>query len=237
MTSRIAGRHVLILVAAAALAVVAVIAIRDGRDERNGRDQRNHPCAGDADDTKFSHEVTETGGNMLALGRSKGWFHPGLGAGKWIGTATNKGPGPSKAFPMLEEDEGGCVKFKYPGGTKTETAWLHEIGAGAPVALKVALYCVHGKNHPSDIKPRYEGLPDVCEKVVYSIATSIGRVVDSLDFDPGVRTATDRMAAVTTSLTAAGVSREEMASFAAQLESFGPWYPCASAGCCRAWGT
>ncbi len=194
------------------------------------------PCSGDEGSATYSLTVNESGGNALTLRRSKNWYNAGLGAGKWIGTAANGGPGASEAYPTLEPSQKGCVKFKYPGGMNSESAKLH-VGTGV-TPLKFALYCVHADNHPSDIKPKYEAVPDVCDKLVYRLETTVGLKVDSLEFAPlGILTLAARLDSLRSKLAVSGVPQQEAMSLTTMVGQFGPWYPCASAGCCRAWGS
>ncbi|MCC7131429.1 MAG: hypothetical protein IT352_02230 [Gemmatimonadales bacterium] len=198
---------------------------------------RLNPCKSDEDTEAYGIVVTENGGNELALRRSKNWYTPGLGGGKWIGTAANGGPGASDAFEKLDPEKKGCVKFKYPGGVNSESAKLHIIGTGAPVDLKFAMYCVHRADHPDDIKPKYEPIPAVCDRLLYRLDTSVGVRVDSLEFAAlGVLSLQARLDSVRARLVLAGVPQIEADSLVGTVGNKGPWYPCASAGCCRAWG-
>lgn len=217
----------MVFVGAGVIAVVGTLIVPGWRN----------PCQGDEDGEEFGITVVEPGGNELVLRRSKNWYNPGLGAGKWIGTAANLGPGPSTAYSKLEPNRKGCVKFKYTGGTNGETAKLHVIGEGAPRALTFALYCGHRTNHPNDIKPKYEEVPEQCDKFVYRINTSVGVRVDSLDFAAiSVASLAVRLDSIASRLAVSGVPQLEADSLTAMVGVKGPWYPCASAGCCRAWG-
>jgi hypothetical protein len=194
------------------------------------------PCNSDEDSEAYGITVQEPSGNKLALRRSKNWSMPGLGAGKWIGTAADLGPGPSYAYHKLNENQKGCIKFKYPGGTNTESAWLHV--TGQPIPLTYALYCAHPVSHPSGIKPDYVPVPATCPKFVFFMKTSVGIKIDSLSFAPiNLQSLAVRLDSLRARLLTLGVPQPEADSLRAMVGVFGPWYPCASAGCCRAWGT
>jgi hypothetical protein len=182
----------------------------------------------------------QAGGAHLALARSKKWDDNVeiKSNGRFVGSMLLKNDKQSQLYKRLAtQGDQGCLFFKYNNGSPHK-ARFYKAGEPNFDQLNTVLLCV---DPGSDKHPRMDPVPPLhgCDPLIastvvagQSIQFTVASPVTTARVKQALETALSRKISPRNLAPSDSLAINEFMSLSILL---GPWFPCTTGGCCRAW--
>lgn len=186
--------------------------------------------------------VRAQGSPGLTLHRLKGWNAQPLWIGTPVGAVSramdDESATPPEVFPGLMPGDSGCLYFKLidaptPFGRSLE-ATFQVNGAASPEPLKGALACLHLGTIHEDEPPRQVSPASHCPVGAEAIGYLAGPDGRSIRLDFKVVGDFTRSLAAAFRSAVPDLSESAATALATSYDVAGPWFPCSTTTCCRA---